>query len=133
MIVDGEIKEGYLLRENYFMTHFVIKHNISERLYAVLQNHVDLTPIARGSSIAECPCCATEDKQLYNYCPVCNNWWACSSCATTIMQSCLLREVHEVESPNLAVIFRCPNCRSEIHLDDIVVSGNLTFSMKQGK
>ena len=141
VVIDGDVKEGYLLGENYYLSHYLITSSVCERLCRVTQGHVVMNPIPyenendQGDNVVPgiCSFCDSEGKTLFNYCPECKNCFCCEVCVSAIIQSCLTKEVEDDEhdeEQNSAVIFRCPLCRFELHLGDVNVGGKIVLSLK---
>ena len=127
VLVDGEIRRGYLLNRHVYAQHieklgYVVTH------MTPLLDHV----ILRGATVTTAGTCVIcqEEKQVQQLCKKCRNFCVCGSCCPTFYQSQVMQadtsEFEETDSPK---VFECSMCRHVHRLNDITVDGSIILDV----
>ena len=138
VLVDGQIRRGYLLETNQYNRELRRLRIITERLMPYV-GHVTCSNSSSSPEEGTCTVCK-EDKSVANMCTSCKNALFCGGCFITFLHAeLLIVDDDDSLDDNEPKLFKCPSCRYvhqvqltmlkggiQVHLDNEAIHDSLT-------
>jgi hypothetical protein len=106
VLVDGEIRQGYLLNSNHYVKRLKCQQDRFDRLFPLL----DFVNLRTAGGIVEGQCViCLGTKNVCNYCVECRNSFICHEDTKEMFIQTMTELVIGADNNHL---FKCPVCRS---------------------
>jgi hypothetical protein len=126
VLVEGQIRRGYLLQYHVYMA-MIIRQEIELARLRSLTANVHFQPTTGYRAEQKCIICLEEKKECGNYCLSCNNCFICYGCLPTFEQTQFSRADLKVEEFDARsqkanpIVMQCPACRACTHIGGRIV------------